>query len=124
MGSFKGLFFALVLSGSFLMARDNGATSQDNSKDPNGPVTVRGCVSRSSGDYVLMKQEPAETLELQSTHKIRLKNYLGQRVEVTGTKSPSLSTSSDATRSNAAPVTLTITSIKTLSKDCSDRPVN
>jgi hypothetical protein len=126
MGSFKGLFFALVLSSSFLMAQDNGAASQDNSKDANGPVTVRGCVSRSSGDFILMKQDPGETFELHSsTHKIRLKNYLGQRVEVTGTKSPSLSTSSDAMRmGSAAPVTLTITSIKTLSKDCSDRPVN
>jgi hypothetical protein len=126
MGSFKGLFFALVLSSSFLMAQDNGAPRQDNSKDSNGPVSVRGCVSRSSGDYVLMKQDPAETFELQSTHKIRLKNYLGQRVEVTGTKSPSMSTSSDAIARMGSPasVTLTITSIKTLSKDCTASPVN
>ena len=35
------------------------------------------------------------TYELQATGKIKLRRYLGQRVEVTGTESPSMSTSSD-----------------------------
>ncbi len=125
MRNMKTLFVVLLLSGSFLVAQDGVSASQDNSKDFKGPVTLRGCVSRSSGDYILMKQDPAETFELQATHKIRLKNYLGQRVEVTGTKSASMSTSSDAIArmGSPAPVTLTITSIKMLDKDCSDRPV-
>jgi hypothetical protein len=38
-------------------------------------------------------------------------------VEVNGTQSPSLSTSSDAARAQA-PVTLTIASIKTIDKEC------
>jgi hypothetical protein len=124
MRNMKTLVFALLLSGCFLVAQGSSWAAQDNANDSKRLVTLRGCVTRSSGDYVLMKQDPAEILELQSTHKIRLKNYLGQRVEVTGTRSPSMSTSSDATRTNAAPVTLTITSIKTLSKDCSAQPVN
>jgi hypothetical protein len=80
-------------------------------------------VSRSSGDYILMKQEPTMTYELQATNKIKLRNYMGQRVEVTGKESTSMSTSSDSTArmGSAAPVTLTITSIKTLDKDCSVR---
>jgi len=71
----------------------------------------------------LMKQNPAETYELQATSKIKLRHYLGQRVEVTGTKSPSMSTSSDSMARMGAPssVTLTITSIKTLDKDCTER---
>ena len=45
---------------------------------------MQGCVSRFSGDYILMKQNPAMTYELQATGKTKLRQYLGQRVEVTG----------------------------------------
>lgn len=118
------LIFALVLSSSFLLAQDSTSVSQDTSRDAKGRVTLQGCVSRSSGDYILMRQNPAETFELQATNKIKLRHYLGQRVEVTGTKSASMSTSSDsmARMGSPSPVTLTITSIKTVDKDCSERP--
>jgi hypothetical protein len=81
---------------------------------------VQGCVGRSSGDYVLTKQDPGMTYELQATGKIKIHQYLGQRVEVTGTESPSMSTSSDtsARSGSPSPVTLTITSIKTIEKEC------
>lgn len=116
----KKLWFAIVLlSGSFLVAQDSAAT-----KHSKGEVTVQGCVGRSSGDYVLTKQNPAVTYELQATGKTKLRNYLGQRVEVTGTESPSLSTSSDALNKtgSASSVTLTISSIKTIDKECTVRP--
>ncbi|HSZ64147.1 MAG TPA: hypothetical protein VK828_20280 [Terriglobales bacterium] len=118
------LIFALLLCSSFLLGQNSNPISQGNSKDAKGQVTVQGCVGRSSGDYVLMKQNPTETLELQATNKIKLRHYLGQRVEVTGTKSPSMSTSSDAMArmGSPSPVTLTISSIKTVDKDCSERP--
>ncbi len=97
------LFFA-----SFLLAKDSKQ------------VTVRGCVSRASGDYILEKQNPAMTYELQATGKIKLSHYLGQRVEITGTTSPSMSTSSDAIEKMGAPssVTLTVSSIRSVSKEC------
>lgn len=119
------LIFALFVSSSFLLAQDGSTAKQDNSNDSKSPVTMQGCVSRSSGDYVLMKQDPAETFELQATSKIKLKHYLGQRVEVTGTKSASMSTSSDAIArmGSPSPETLTISSIKVLDKNCSERPV-
>jgi hypothetical protein len=124
----RALVFALLLSGSFLLAQDSTPAnpSQDNSKDSKGQVTVQGCVSRSSGDYILIKQDPAVTYELQATNKIKLRHYVGQRVEVTGTKSPSMSTSSDAMArmGSPSPVTLTITSIRTLDKECSERDVS
>ncbi len=124
----RTLLCALLLSGSLLLAQDSAPanTNQQGGKDSKGEVTVRGCVSRSSGDYILMKQDPAVTYELQGTHKIRLRNYLGQRVEVTGSESPTLASSSDALNKvgSAAPVTLTITSIKTIDKDCSARDVS
>jgi hypothetical protein len=118
----RTLWLVLLLSGSFLLAQDSSpsATSQDNSKDSKGQVTVRGCVSRSSGDYILSQEDPAMTYELQATGKTRLGPYLGQQVEVTGRKSPSMSTSSDAMAKMGSPasVTLTVTAIKTLAKEC------
>jgi hypothetical protein len=116
----------LLFSGSFLLAQDSNSNpmSRNNSKDSNGQVTVRGCVDRSSGDYVLIKQDPAMTYELHATGKTKLRQYLGQRVEVTGTQSPSLSTSSDAMAKmgSAASTTLTISSIRTIDKECHEVP--
>jgi len=124
----RTLLCALLLSGSFLLAQDSNPSNpgQRDSKDSKGEVTMQGCVSRSSGDYILMKQDPAVTYELQGSHKIKLRHYLGQRVEVTGNESPTMASSSDAMNKvgSAAPVTLTITSIKTLDKDCSARDVS
>lgn len=109
----KTICVLLLISGSFLFA-------QDATKDSKGQVTVQGCVGRQNGDYVLTKQHPAITYELQATGKTRLKNYLGQRVEVTGNEGPTMSSSSDALNKtgSAAPTTITIRSIKTVAKDC------
>jgi hypothetical protein len=118
----RKFLFVLLLSSSFLSAQDNNsnAASEQKSKNAKGEVTVQGCVGRLSGDYVLTKQDPAITYELQATNKIRLRKYLGQRVEVTGSEAPTMSTSSDALTKmgSASPVTITITSIKTISKEC------
>jgi hypothetical protein len=123
----RELWFVLLLSSSFLLAQDSNpdTASQHKSKSSKEEITLQGCVGRSSGDYVLTKQNPAITYELQATGKTRLRQYLGQRVEVTGTESPSLSTSSDALTKtgSASSVTLTITSIKTIAKQCTVRPV-
>ena len=121
----KKLWFALLLSGSLLLAQDTNSngTRRQTSKDSKGQVTVQGCISRSSGDYTLIKQNPAMTYELQATNKIRLRQYLGQRVEVSGTEGPSMSTSSDSMTKTGSPAsaTLTITSIRTVEKECSAR---
>jgi hypothetical protein len=124
----KILLCALLLSGSLLLAQDSepANTNQKGGNDSKGQVTMRGCVSRSSGDYILLKQDPAVTYELQGTHKIKLRQYLGQRVEVTGSESPTMASSSDSMNrvGSAAPVTLTVKSIKTLDKNCSARDVS
>lgn len=115
----------LLASSCLVLAQDNNSknSSQHNPKDSKGQITVQGCVGRASGDYILTKQDPAMTYELQATGKTRLRHYLGKRVEVIGSESTSLSTSSDALNKtgSAAPITLTITSIKTLEQDCSVR---
>ncbi len=115
----------LLFSLGSLLAQDSSPskTSPRNSKDSKGQLTVQGCVTRSSGDYVLIKQDPGMTYELQATGKIKLHRYLGRQVEVTATESPSMSTSSDAMARMGSPasVTLTITSIKTIEKECPAR---
>ncbi|HZW95712.1 MAG TPA: hypothetical protein VFF64_22380 [Candidatus Eremiobacteraceae bacterium] len=112
----------LLLSGGSLLAQGTTPSkpSQHDSKKTKDQITVQGCVGRFSGDYVLTKQDPGVTYELQATGKVKLRHYLGQRVEVTGTEGPTMATSSDALTKtgSAAPVTLTITSIKTIDKEC------
>ena len=121
----RKLWVALLLSGSFLLAQYGASdnTTQQTRKASKDEITLQGCVGRSSGDYILTKQNPAMTYELQATGKTRLRNYLGQRVEVTGKEGPTMSTSSDALNKtgSASPVTLTVTSIKTIDKECTVR---
>ena len=115
---------ALLLSSTLLLAQDsNSSMPRENAKDSKGQITVQGCVGRSSGDYVLTKQNPGMTYELHATGKIKLRNYLGQRVEVVGTESPSLSTSSDAMNKtgSAASSTISVSAITTIDKDCTVR---
>src|SRR5580693_4427948 len=123
----RKFLFVLLLFSSFLPAQDtsSSAAGEHQSKADKGAVTIQGCVSRFSGDYILMKQDPGVSYQLQATGKIKLRRYLGQRVEVTGSESPTMSTSSDAINrvGSAAPVTLTINSIRTIDKDCTASPV-
>jgi len=118
----RKLWLVLLLSGSFALAQDSKPTnpSEQKSKVSKGEITVQGCVGTSSGDYVLVKQDPAITYELQGTGKIKLGKYLGQLVEASGKESASLSTSSDILTRSGSPsaATLTITSIKTIKKVC------
>lgn len=117
----------LLLSACLALAQDNPADAGNpKSKHSKDEVTIRGCVSRSNGDYILMKQDPGVAYQLQAGGKIRLKNYLGHEVEITAHKEPTLSSSSDALNKigSAAPETLAIISIKTVAKTCSSRSVS
>jgi hypothetical protein len=121
------IFLALVFSTCFVLAQDNPTDARNSgSKHSKDEVTIRGCVSRSNSDYILMKQDPGIAYQLQAVGKIRLKNYLGHEVEITARKEPTLSSSSDALNKigSAAPETLAIISIKTIAKDCSSRNVS
>jgi hypothetical protein len=111
----------LVLSSLFLTQQTvSGNPSQHDSKSSNGEITVQGCVSRSAGDFILMKHDPGMSYQLHAPGKIHLSHYLGQQVEVIGKESPSLSTSSNPSGRVGSPsVALTITSIKTIEKRCS-----
>lgn len=115
----KMLFVILLLSASVAIAQDS-APSGSGAKHDKDQITVQGCVSRSGGDYTLVKQDPGNTFELVATGKVRLHDYLGQRVEVSGEKSPTMSSSSDAMNrtGSASPVTITVRSIKVIDKEC------
>jgi hypothetical protein len=117
------LCVALLLCTALLLAQDNAAKA-GSAKDSKGQVTVTGCVSVSNGDYILMKQDLS--YQLQPARKMRLKNYLGHRVEITGTTSPTLSSSSDAINKvgSASSLTLNIRSIKTLNSECSEGAIS
>jgi hypothetical protein len=110
------LLVALFVGGR-LMAQAN---PDQPSKEKKGQVTVQGCVSRSSGDYILMQSDPSNSYVLHAADNIRLGQYLGQQVKVAGTKSPTMSDSSDAGRAPAS-VTIMVNSIKTISKECTPR---
>ena len=125
------LFVTLLLSGALLFGQNGTAANNDQGAAQNvpgshGKVMVTGCVSEFSGDYTLEKDNPAITYELQPTGKIRLHEYLGQRVQVIGRQQESLSTSSDALarEGSPSPLTIKISSIKTLDKDCSQKPIS
>ena len=114
----KAIGMAVLLIASFAWAQSD-QTSNNHSQ--NDEVTVRGCVTMLNGDYVLTKQDPAVTYQLQPSGKIRLRSYLGQRVEISGEKSTTIPTSEDAINArmgSASPVTIKIKSIKTISKEC------
>jgi hypothetical protein len=120
----KAIGMAVLLMASFAWAQsDQPARSNppSNNHNDNGQVTVRGCVTMLNGDYVLTKQDPANTYQLQKADHIKLRSYLGQRVEITGTKSETIPSSEDAINGrlgSASPVSITVKSIKTLSKEC------
>lgn len=115
----KVFVMGLLLCSSFVIAQNNS----DHTKKSKDDVTVQGCVSRSNGDYILIKQNPAMTYELQATGKIHLREYFGQRVEVVGQQGPTMSSSSDALNKtgSASPVTISVSSIRTIDKECPQR---
>lgn len=122
----KRTIFLLVLCAAVSLnaqtsGLDQSNTSQDNSKKSKDEITARGCVAKQSTDYILTQADQGNSYELQGNKKLRLRNYLGQEVEVTGVESPTLATSSDyLARSGAATsVTITVHSVKTIQKRCS-----
>jgi hypothetical protein len=108
------MVLALLIGGGCLVAQANSDGSPNNKQ---GQVTVQGCVSRSSGDYVLVQFDPGNSYVLHSANDIKLGHYLGEEVSVIGTEAPTLSDTSDTGRS-APTTTIMVNSISTISKEC------
>jgi hypothetical protein len=113
----KAIVFAMLLGSGWLVGEANQDQSQQSPKEKQGTVTVQGCVSRASGDFTLIQPDPSNTYVLRPSGKVKLDPYLGQQVEVTGSETPSMGTSSNRGRP-PAPITIVVTSIKTISKRC------
>jgi hypothetical protein len=98
------------------------ADGQRQSKKSGDAITVRGCVAKQNTDYLLMQPEQGNSYEIQGSKGIRLRQYLGQEVEVTGVEFPSLSTSSDylARSGPATSITISVRSIRTLETRCTE----
>jgi hypothetical protein len=104
----------VLIGGGWLTAQ---ADSDRSPNDKQGQVTVQGCVSRSSGDYVLVQFDPGNSYVLHSANNIKLGHHLGEEVRIIGTESPTLSDTSDAGRS-VPPTTIMVNSISTISEEC------
>jgi len=96
-------------------------TNQEHAKKAKDEVTVRGCLGRANTDYILTQPNRGNSYQLERSRKLKLGPYLGQEVEVTGSEYPSMSTSSDflARSGSASPVTIRVTTIKTIQSRCS-----
>ena len=110
--------FAMLLAGGCLIALADQNQGQQPPKQKSGQVTAQGCVSRSTGDFILMQSDPGNSYVLRPSGKLKLDPYLGQQVEVTGRETPTMSSSSNYNRRPAAAVTIVVDSIKTISKQC------
>jgi len=110
--------FAMLLAGGCLIAQADQKPTQQPPKEKPGQVTAQGCVSRSTGDFILMQSDPGNSYVLRPTGKLKLDPFLGQQVEVTGGETPTMSSSSNYNRRPAAAVTIVVDSIKTISKQC------
>ena len=110
--------FAMLLAGGCLIAPADQNQAQQPAKQKPRQITAQGCVSRSTGDFILMQSDPGNSYVLRPTGKLKLDSFLGQQVEVTGRETPTMSSSSNYNRSPAAAVTIVVDSIKTISKQC------
>lgn len=120
MNTFLWLVFGLGLLLSLgTPTQSSSAATQPSNKSSNDFV-AQGCLGKTSGQFILMQTDPSTTYKLESgTRKIKLDRHLGQKVEVTGWESPSLSTSSEhLSKSSASSVTIMVTLIRTLEKHC------
>jgi RNase P/RNase MRP subunit p29 len=104
----------------------SGSANTRHSKPSKGEITLQGCLGRATGDYILTQTDPGNTFKLEKANrKLKLGPHLGEQVLVTGWKSPTLSSSSDALNRAGPPssVTLMVTSISTVEKECTAREV-
>jgi co-chaperonin GroES (HSP10) len=106
---------SLLLLGTVVASGQNSEQTSDENK---GEVTVTGCVSRLNTNFILMQSEPAQSFKLEEGKKVKLEQYLGKEVEITGEESHSLSSSSPSA-TTANPLTLKIHSLKLIHKRCS-----
>ncbi len=115
----KVAVLAMLLIAGSMLAQSTSDGSQHVRQAEEGQIVVQGCVSHSSTRNILM-QSTGNSYVLEETGKVIVDDYLGQQAEVTGSESPTFSTSSTPSMSGAGipPVTILVESIRTVSKQC------
>lgn len=116
------MLLALVVSASLAFAQSGPLGENSRSSNHEGSqVTMQGCLGRMNGDFVLTRQDPGVTYELEAGHGVQFASYLGEQVEISGAKSPSLSTSSDAGIGSPSSETVMVSSISVISRECTSQ---
>jgi hypothetical protein len=99
----------LLLSATWLQAQQDQGAGQTNSPSSN---TVEGCLQGSNGNYTLT--DSAGTTYQLAGDTSKLTEHVGHEVEIKGSTSPSSSASTGA----SSQPTLTVDSVKHVSKTC------
>lgn len=110
------LILSVLLLASLWAAAQNSAQSPRASAG--GQTTVEGCLSGSSGSYMLTDQNG--TMYQLSGDTAKLSEHVGHEVKITGTSSSGDSSASGAASgaSGAAQQTLQVSAVKHISKTC------
>ncbi len=115
------LAIALVCSAAWLQAQDQYGAQSGSSQTgaaSSGKMTVQGCLQSSNGTYTLTDKS-GTTYQLQGDAS-KLSAHVGHEVKITGTTSGSSATSSSmgAQAGGTQQSTLTVESMKHVSKTC------
>lgn len=111
------VFSVLLLASLWAAAQDSGQASQTSA---GGQLTIEGCLSGSSGNYMLTDQNG--TMYQLSGDTAKLSEHVGHEVKVSGTSSSADSSASSTGTANgasgSAQQTIQVTSVKHISKTC------
>jgi Protein of unknown function (DUF5818) len=111
----------LLLGVSWAVAQnDSAGTSPQSSASQTatgGSTTVQGCLSGSDGSYTLTDKD-GKTYQL-SGDTSKLSEHVGHEIRVTGdTSSSDMGTNGSAGQASTASQTITVSSVKHISKTC------
>jgi hypothetical protein len=123
----KSLLFAIVLSGGMVLGQTPSITPDSQPVDKTAapdqatvkPQTVRGCLHSAGDNYTVIDQVSGKTFKLEGSTD-RLKQFIGQTVEITGSVKSVDGESKPASASTGD--ILTLADVKQVSDKCSAVP--
>jgi hypothetical protein len=115
------LALALLLSTAWLAAQNQYPQTRPSQPGTAGQTTIQGCLQESNGNYTLTS-DSGMTYQLQGASST-LSKHVGHEVRVTGSASTAGSSSSESTgaSSEKSQETLSVDSLKHISKTCSSK---
>jgi hypothetical protein len=111
------LLSIVLLSACWIVAQDSTQTAgQTGSTTSGGDTTVQGCLSGSNGNYMLTDKN-GTTYQL-TGDTAKLSAHIGHEVRITGTAGSSTATGAMGGHGSNASQTLSVSSMKHISKTC------